>query len=192
MKRLNIGCGHEILPGYVNCDVAALPGVDVRADLSKFPWPFQDNEFSEIRAANWLEHMPDLIPVLEEVHRICAPGAKVYFSVPYWNSFEAITDPTHKQAFNEYTFEFFDPTQSRCQNRPYYSKARFRIERIGYFVRFFAPYVNLPVIRRAVIVFNPVVKWFLGALAAHLGNIIIGLEIYLIADKNSSASLGQS
>lgn len=186
LKKLNIGCGHDVMDGWVNCDVSPLPGVDVCHDLGQFPWPFLDNSFDEIHAANVLEHLPDLIQTLEEVHRIAAPGAKIYFSVPYWNSFEAITDPTHKQPFNEYTFEFFDPSFSRCQNRFYYSKARFKIDRIGYYMRPGSPYWNVRGLRKNFIVYNRVVKWFIGALAAHLCNIIIGLEVYLVCLKEES------
>ena len=184
-QKLNLGCGHEILPGWLNCDLAPLPGVDACVDLQKFPWPFAENSFTEIRAANVLEHLPDLIKTLEEIHRISAPGARIYFSVPYWNSFEAITDPTHKQSFNEYTFEFFDPSYSRCRNRPYYSKARFKIDRLGFYMRPGSPYLNIRGLRRSFIVYNRVAKWLIGALAAHLCNIIIGLEIYLECKKES-------
>ncbi|MBI4571568.1 MAG: hypothetical protein HY723_06420, partial [Chloroflexi bacterium] len=32
-RRLNVGCGDDLLPDYVNLDMAALPGVDVVHDL---------------------------------------------------------------------------------------------------------------------------------------------------------------
>jgi hypothetical protein len=83
---------------------------------------------------NVLEHLPETIKTVEELHRIAAPGAKVTIRVPYWNSPDMITDPTHKANFNQHTFEYFDPAQRHCLERPYYSTARFRIQKIDYFI----------------------------------------------------------
>jgi SAM-dependent methyltransferase len=179
MKKLHLGCGHDIKAGWVNHDLSPLPGVDIVHDLNRFPWPFQDAEFSEVWMKDVLEHLPDTIAVMEELYRITAPGAKVYIAVPYWNSFESITDPTHKRSFNELTFEFFDPTKRRCQNRPYYSKARFVIRRQGYFIKPFAPHLDLTRFFGPFYVFNPILKWPLAFLASFFNNVIIGLELYL-------------
>src|SRR5207244_6816950 len=36
--KLHLGCGHIIKEGWVNHDLAHLPGVDVVHDLRTFPW----------------------------------------------------------------------------------------------------------------------------------------------------------
>jgi predicted SAM-dependent methyltransferase len=56
MKKLNLGCGKEILEGYTNLDAIKLEGTDVVYDLNKFPYPFADNYFDEILAKSVLEH----------------------------------------------------------------------------------------------------------------------------------------
>ncbi|NQY73421.1 MAG: methyltransferase domain-containing protein [Candidatus Margulisbacteria bacterium] len=178
MEKLQIGCGHVIKKGWVNHDLVSLPGVDVTHDLDQFPWPWEDQVFEEVYMKDVLEHVSDVIKTLEELHRIMKPGGKIFVAVPYWNSFEAITDPTHKNQFNEFTFQFFDPTHRRCKNRPYYSKARFKIAKQGFVVGFLRPYVNLPIISRSFVVYNPVLKWCLGFLASHFSNIIIGIDIH--------------
>lgn len=177
--KLNIGCGHDLKDGWVNHDVAELPGVDVTHDLTEFPWPWQDGEFEEIYMKDVLEHLPDTIKSLEELHRITEVGAKIYIAVPYWNSWEAVTDPTHKTQFNEFTFEFFDPDKWRCQNRPYYSGARFRIVKQGYYIAPGKPYIQIPWVSKERIVFGRFRKWLLGWMASHNNNVIIGLEVYL-------------
>jgi predicted SAM-dependent methyltransferase len=58
--KLNVGCGWEIFPGWVNADLAALPGVAVRCDFAKATWPFRDNTFDEILAINVVEPRPTL------------------------------------------------------------------------------------------------------------------------------------
>lgn len=127
--KLNVGCGLDIKSDYINLDVASLPGVDIVHDLSKFPWPFPDNSFQEIQLINVLEHLPDTISTIEELHRIAAPNAKVIIRVPFWNSPDMLNDPTHKRSFNENTLNFFDPSLPECRSRPYYSFARFTIEK---------------------------------------------------------------
>ena len=42
-----------------------------------------------------IEHMRDLITFMEELYRVCAPGAKVYIRSPYYASRKAFVDSTH-------------------------------------------------------------------------------------------------
>lgn len=135
-SKLNVGCGKDIRPDYINLDVAELPGVDIVHDLTKFPWPFADNSFDEIELINVLEHLPDTIATLEELHRIARAEAKITVRVPFWNSPDMLADPTHKRSFSERTLDFFDPDFPECKDRPYYSSARFRIVRKSCYVRF--------------------------------------------------------
>lgn len=145
VRRLNVGCGHDIRQGWLNLDVAPLPGVDLVHDLERFPWPFEDGAFDEIVLIHVLEHLSDTVKAMNELYRIAAPGGKVTIRVPYWNSPDSISDPTHKALFNEHTFEFFDPTTPRGRERAYYSSARFKIERLFFYVRLIAglPYLRV-------------------------------------------------
>ena len=59
-NKLNVGCGKDIRPDFVNLDVAPLPGVDVVHDLTRKPWPFEDKRFDHIELINVLEHLPTL------------------------------------------------------------------------------------------------------------------------------------
>ena len=54
--KLNLGCGHIPLEGYVNVDRRELPGVDVVADLGDMP--FEEGGVQEISSAHALEHFP--------------------------------------------------------------------------------------------------------------------------------------
>lgn len=44
--------------------------------------PKPDGSYQTVFSNSVLEHIPDLLPVLEEVHRILAPGGCFYFTVP--------------------------------------------------------------------------------------------------------------
>ena len=186
---LNLGCGTDIKSGWVNHDMVRLAGIDIVHDLNVVPWPWDDNSIDEVYAKDVLEHLPNTLSALGEIFRITKPGASIYIAVPYWNSWEAITDPTHVTQFNEFTFNFFDPREEQCQERPYYSKARFFIDRIGYGVQV-TPYLHtekrifwkipggvFPF--KYTVFFHPFPKWVFGFLAGYLNNIITGLEIYL-------------
>ncbi|MFD1040875.1 class I SAM-dependent methyltransferase [Pseudoxanthomonas kaohsiungensis] len=54
--RINMGCGHVALDGYVNVDQRDIPGVDVVADLGSLP--FAAGEVDEIFSAHVIEHFP--------------------------------------------------------------------------------------------------------------------------------------
>ena len=49
-KKLHIGCGRELRDGYINDDLAPIPGVDVFCDLSSGATPFPDETFDEVLA----------------------------------------------------------------------------------------------------------------------------------------------
>ncbi|MCW3499258.1 class I SAM-dependent methyltransferase [Burkholderia cenocepacia] len=55
--RLNLGCGHIPLNGYLNVDRRALPGVDVVSEVDGLP--FEKGELTEIFSAHLLEHFPE-------------------------------------------------------------------------------------------------------------------------------------
>ena len=84
--RLNLGCGRTILDGWINVDAVALPGVDVVADLDRCrtaPLPFDDASAGEFLLSHVLEHLSDPLPLMQELHRIAAPGALATIRCPY-------------------------------------------------------------------------------------------------------------
>lgn len=54
--RLNIGCGHIPLDGYINVDQRALPGVDIVAEAGSIP--VEPGSVCEVFSAHLLEHFP--------------------------------------------------------------------------------------------------------------------------------------
>jgi SAM-dependent methyltransferase len=109
-KKLNLGCGLDIIPDYVNLDSLNLKGVDIVHDLNKFPYPFKDNTFEYIFTSHVLEHLDDIVKVMAELKRISKPGAIIRIRVPHFSCGVSYRDPTHKRLFSYHTFDYFTST----------------------------------------------------------------------------------
>jgi len=131
-KILVLGCGKKIPPGdptkdqITTLDINPNVGADIIHDLDKFPYPFADNEFDQIHLDNVLEHLTDVIAVMEELHRISKPNAEIVVIVPYFRSIWAALDPTHKHFFTVDSLSYFD--QNHIYHQRYaYSSVKFEI-----------------------------------------------------------------
>lgn len=109
-KKLHLGCGRTILDGWINLDLMPMEGVDIIADLNQCkekPLPFEDNSVDEFFASHVLEHIQQLLELMEELHRIAKPNAIMVCHVPYGSSDDAFEDPTHIQKFFLNSFSYF-------------------------------------------------------------------------------------
>lgn len=101
--KLNVGCGKTPLPDSINLDCASYPGVDCLFDLNQCSHgtqlPFPDNQFKTIYMHHVLEHLPEPLPVLEELWRVAASGCQLFIAVPYGSSDNAFEDPTHVRQY---------------------------------------------------------------------------------------------
>ena len=129
MRNLNIGCGEKDFPDCVNVDIRHTYITHLIYDLEKFPYPFEDNEFENIYAYDILEHLTDVMAVMEELHRILKVGGKLFIRTNNWRFENAFTDPTHKHFFTLRSFDYFDPNKEMGAKYGYYSKGKFSIAR---------------------------------------------------------------
>lgn len=118
--QLDIGCGGNKQPNFVGIDIRDLPGVDIVHDVNLHPWPLPDECVTRAMTSHLVEHIPPVavlesgtrFPFLEfmnEVWRVCKPGAEFMLSLPYASSPGFAQDPTHVNPCNEVTFAYFDP-----------------------------------------------------------------------------------
>jgi predicted SAM-dependent methyltransferase len=87
-RRLNLGCGFDHRPGYLNVDFADFHDPDLVADvrdLSVLP----SGHYEEVLAFDVLEHLErkDSLPALQEWNRVMAPGGLLHLQVPDVASF---------------------------------------------------------------------------------------------------------
>jgi SAM-dependent methyltransferase len=83
MTRLNWGCGNDIRDGWINADVKDMPGVDVVGDI-RDGLPLEDGSLDYVVSIHALPMIsyPDLVPVLEELRRVLAPGGTLRLALP--------------------------------------------------------------------------------------------------------------
>ena len=106
--RLNLGCGHDIIPGWVNVDASDRLGPKVQVwNLDVLPWPWKSGTADEIRGVDIYEHVDNPVGFMAECHRILKPDGILRLQTCYWQCMDAYTDPTHKRASTEDSFDFW-------------------------------------------------------------------------------------
>ena len=67
MKILDLGCGNKKRPGAIGVDFNSRTAANVIHNLNSFPYPFEDSSFDKIYLDNTLEHLDDVMRVMEEI-----------------------------------------------------------------------------------------------------------------------------
>ena len=120
---LDVGCGRNKHPGAIGLDRNRDTAADVICDLDRFPYPFRDGQFGEIRLVHVIEHVADVIATLEELHRLARPGGVIRIETPHYTDFSSFCDPTHRWHLNSFSFRYFGENHGGFG---YYSRARLR------------------------------------------------------------------
>ena len=107
-QRIDLGCGTQVRDGYAGVDLLALPGVDIVRNVDRHGLPFSDSTITHVYTAHFLEHVQDLVFVMNEIHRVCCHDAIVEISVPTLLGPYSAADPTHVHLFNARTLSYFE------------------------------------------------------------------------------------
>lgn len=126
-RVLDVGCGKRKEPGAVGVDRRLGTAADVVADAAHVPWPFKSDTFDRIVLKDVLEHLDDVVSVVEEIHRVARPGAEVFVRVPHFSSAHAYGDVTHRRAFSTESFGHFT---GGFPQYDFYSKAKFSLQSV--------------------------------------------------------------
>ena len=110
--KLNMGCGYNKMPNYINVDAARTCVPDVVFNLEIFPWPWQNGVAETVVFNHSLEHMghdlPVFLGIMQELYRICQHGAVVLINVPHPRHDHFIGDPSHVRAITPIVLSLFD------------------------------------------------------------------------------------
>lgn len=106
MMKLNLGACDVRLDGWISVDIA--PPADILTDLSQ-PWPWPDSIVDEVLAQDILEHLPNRIHTINELHRVLKPGARATIIVPSASHGAGwAQDPTHQSAWCMNSFQYYE------------------------------------------------------------------------------------
>ena len=123
LRVLDVGCGINKFPGAIGIDRNPASRADVLCDLDRYPYPFRDSTFSEIRAIHVIEHVGDILRTMEEFHRLLAPAGRAVIVTPHYTDFSSFCDPTHRWHLNSFSLRYFGEDHGGFG---YYSTRRFR------------------------------------------------------------------
>lgn len=128
MVSLNLGCGRDYRANAINVDYNRAVRADLYCDFTE-GLPFAADSVDCAHLDNVLEHVARdaYLALLEELHRVCRPGATIYIHVPHASGVFALTHPTHYSYFGVGSFDTFTPEEGFNGER--YSDARFIIRR---------------------------------------------------------------
>ena len=123
MRTLNLGAGNKVLAEGVNHDrIKHRSEIDVAWDLNDLPWPWEDASFDLILAHAVFEHLRiDLVQALDECWRILRPEGVLKLKLPYWDSDQAHSDPTHRWFYSVRVLDTFLPETQRGRDYGFYT-----------------------------------------------------------------------
>jgi SAM-dependent methyltransferase len=130
MKTLDVGCGLKKRADAIGIDNNPRSHADVIHDLNAIPYPFHENEFDEIVCDNVLEHLDNVLHVMEELHRVAKPNARVTVIVPFFGHRNAYNDITHRHFFCYHSFDYLVDGTSHSEY--HYSSVRYLIRSITF------------------------------------------------------------
>ena len=168
---LNIGTGLTYIPELIN--IGNFSKANIQIKLGQDRLPFEDDSIDFIFSYHALEHAPNYLFALSEIHRILKHGSLFLVGLPYVTSTKYhLVNPYHIHNFNEYSFDFFDPQKSLNgdkKNRVFFNKVFHRFHYVGIFNSFPAP-----------------IKYWC---RHHLLNVVQKIDYGLIAVKDSSTKI---
>ncbi|MFH1750958.1 MAG: class I SAM-dependent methyltransferase [Candidatus Micrarchaeota archaeon] len=133
MRILDLGCGNSKFEGrkgdiVVGLDRVKTPATDVVFNIaSSKKFPFKSGQFDVVYSNHVLEHLDDVLFVMDEIHRILKGNGQLIINTPHFSSSDFYADPTHKHPFSSQSFDYFDPSKQLGKSFDFYSNAKFRI-----------------------------------------------------------------
>lgn len=101
--KLNLGCGRNIMPGWINADLTAHVPEVFTMDATR-PFPFLDNSFDYVFSEHMFEHL-DLCGqqnMMRECHRVLRPGGILRLAMPNFDFLIDLVNNPNSEINNRY------------------------------------------------------------------------------------------
>ncbi len=120
VENVDIGCGGKKKEGYLGLDKNYVPGnTDVLFDMEIVErggkLPFGTSKLKNVYSSHFLEHMHDLIKIMNEFYRVLAPDGWLYLVVPHFVSWAGVASPFHHLYFVPETFRMYFASDMRAE-----------------------------------------------------------------------------
>lgn len=128
MRKINLGCGENILDDWENYDLFPFNKKVERIDIDKLPLPFDSESIDEILLSHTFEHLNiNRHYLMLEFYRILRDGGKLTISVPLYNDAVTHTKPYFPKGYFNCYLKF------DSQNVEYRKKmfSKIEVETIG-------------------------------------------------------------
>ena len=104
VRKLHVGCGHNLLDGWLNADVSPEHSCVLYLDATA-PFPIADATFDYIYSEHVIQHFPFRLGqvMLRECCRILKPGGVLRLSTPNLLCLASLLTERHGAAQTEYT-----------------------------------------------------------------------------------------
>jgi SAM-dependent methyltransferase len=124
-KILELGGGYNRLdiPNVTELDIKKINEKDIIWNLEKTPLPFKNNTFDVVFSCSVLEHVVNILPLFEDLHRILKPRGKLISYVPHFAGMTS-THFLHRNYFSANCFGLFIPSNKDFN---FETKARFNM-----------------------------------------------------------------
>lgn len=108
-RVLNLGCGEQSWGEngrYIGADIFPGRFVDVMVDLDGGKLPFRTGTFDIVMLDQVVEHLLNLVPLVQDCHRVLKDGGYLYITTPHFSNLSSWVDPTHHKHYSLHSFGF--------------------------------------------------------------------------------------
>jgi len=122
MKILDLGSGLKPFKRegaeILHLDKIKFPHVELVCDVN-FGIAVKNDVFDFVRASHVIEHLRDIVKVMDELWRIIKPNGKLQILTPLYTDKDFWRDPTHVRPYTVLSFDHFDPETGWGKIAPY-------------------------------------------------------------------------